>query len=156
MLAFRSLARAAPRVLPRVPRTTSSLLVRLPTARAVTLPRASYNFSTSVFRAAQSSGEVDAELSAKIESEIQFEEEVSKEEQMPASIKDFLSSGQFEVVDVEGKEEVKLVRNFGDEKYVWRKKQPLSIHSSAYPLFFFPFRTSHILVASQQPWNLVD
>ncbi|CAI4219596.1 unnamed protein product [Parascedosporium putredinis] len=91
-------------------------------------PRASYNFSTSVFRAAQSSGEVDAELSAKIESEIQFEEEVSKEEQMPASIKDFLSSGQFEVVDVEGKEEVKLVRNFGDEKLTQTRFPPLQDH----------------------------
>ena len=120
MLAFRSLGRAAPRALPRLPRASSSLLARLPAARATavraSLPRSTYSFSTSAFRAAQSSGEVDAELSAKLESEIQFEEEVSMEEQMPASIKDFLATGQFELVDIEGKEEVKLVRNHGDEK----------------------------------------
>jgi complement component 1 Q subcomponent-binding protein len=120
MLAFRSLSRAAPRALPRFPRATSSIFSRLPATRAtaarVVFPRTSASlFSTSTLRA-QSAGEVDAELSAKLESEIQFEEDVAKEEQLPATIKDFLANGQFEVVDIEGQEEVKLVRSHGDEK----------------------------------------
>lgn len=103
MLALRTLARAAPRALPRV--TPALARHAAPTAfRAA-------GFST--YRALRS---VDKELSAKLESEMQFEAEVAKEEQVPGSIRDFLDQGKFEVVDVEGKEEVKLVREFGNEK----------------------------------------
>jgi complement component 1 Q subcomponent-binding protein len=72
-------------------------------------------FSTSVFRRA-AAGETDEELSAKLESELQFEEEASQDEQLPASVKDFLDNSPFEIEDVPGREEVKLTRTFGDEK----------------------------------------
>ena len=103
MLALRTLARAAPRALPRL--TPAIARTAAPTAfRAA-------GFST--YRALRG---VDKELSAKLESEMQFEAEVAKEEQVPGSIRDFLDQGKFQVVDVEGKEEVKLVREFGNEK----------------------------------------
>lgn len=110
MLSLRTLARAAPRALPRL---TPAVARTLPRASPVALRTSAFS-TARVLRA--ESGEVDAQLSAKLESEIQFEEEVAKEEQMPGSIRDFINQGKFEVLDVEGKEEVKLVRNFGDEK----------------------------------------
>jgi complement component 1 Q subcomponent-binding protein len=72
-------------------------------------------FSTSLFRRA-ASGETDEELSAKLESELQFEEEVKQNEQLPASVKDFIDNSPFELQDTPGKEEVKLTRTFGEEK----------------------------------------
>lgn len=102
MLALRTLARAAPRALPRA----------VPTLARAT-PAVSRVAGFSTYRALRS---VDKELSAKLESEMQFEAEVAKEEQVPASIRDFQGQGKFEIVDVEGKEEVKLVREFGNEK----------------------------------------
>jgi complement component 1 Q subcomponent-binding protein len=74
------------------------------------------NFTVSAFRY-DVAGETDAELSAKLENEIKFEEEVTQSEQLPASVKDFLENGSFELVDVPGQEEVKLVRSYGEEKY---------------------------------------
>ncbi|SPO05220.1 related to MAM33 - mitochondrial acidic matrix protein [Cephalotrichum gorgonifer] len=112
MLSLRNLARAAPRVA-RLS-AASPLLARQTFVKVapVTL-RAASAFSTARVLRAES---VDSELSAKLASEIEFEEEVSKEEQMPASIRDFIDQGNFEVIDIEGKEEVRLVRNFGSEK----------------------------------------
>lgn len=72
-------------------------------------------FSTSNFRQAPA-GEVDEELSAKLDSEIQFETEVKENEPQPASIKDFLENGPFELQDTPGKEEVVLTRTYGNEK----------------------------------------
>jgi len=60
---------------------------------------------------------VDSELSAKLESEIQFETEVKENEPQPASIKDFLENGPFEIQDIPGQEDVVLTRTFGNEKY---------------------------------------
>jgi complement component 1 Q subcomponent-binding protein, mitochondrial len=92
----------------RTPALTSSYLPRL----------ASSPFSTSsIVRAAQAtSGEADAELSAKLQSELSFEDEMAEQDQVPASIKDFLANSPFKVVDENGSQEVKLVRKFGDEK----------------------------------------
>lgn len=105
MLSLRTLARAAPRALPR-----------LTPAVARTLPRASPVAVRAFSSARALRGEADKQLSAKLESEIQFEAEVAKEEQMPSSIKDFIEQGKYEVQDLEGKEEVRLVRNYGNEK----------------------------------------
>ena len=58
----------------------------------------------------------DEELSAMLDREIRFEDEAGHNEQLPASIKDFLDNSQFELVDVPGSEEVKLTRTFNDEK----------------------------------------
>jgi complement component 1 Q subcomponent-binding protein len=78
-------------------------------------PQQTSAFSSSVFRAAPA-GETDEELSAKLASEIEFEQDVKENEPMPASIKDFLENGPFEIQDSPGKQEVVLTRTFGSEK----------------------------------------
>ncbi len=87
---------------------------------------ASFSTTTSRRAAAAADGETDDELSAKIESEIQIEEEMKASEQEPSSVKDFIDNSPFELIDTPGQEVVKLVRNFGEEKCV----------------FFFPFLPS--------------
>lgn len=54
-------------------------------------------------------------MSVKLESEIQFEGEMKENEQLPASVKDFLENSPFELQDTPGKEDVSLVRKFGNE-----------------------------------------
>lgn len=113
MFTARSVARSAPRVVARL----SGAALRQ-TARPSTFLKASSlrpAFSTTVFRRAAAS-ETDGELSAKLESEIQIEEDMKANEQDPASIKDFLNNSAFELIDTPGQEVVKLVRNFGEEK----------------------------------------
>jgi complement component 1 Q subcomponent-binding protein len=74
------------------------------------------SFSTSNARREKSS-EIDEQLLAKLESEIQMEEEM-KDEELPTSVKDYLENGPFEIIDTPGEEDVVLTRQFGDEKYV--------------------------------------
>jgi complement component 1 Q subcomponent-binding protein len=121
-MSLRVAARSASRVLPRsfstaIRRcqagTTSTSLLKSQTA--ILLPQQASPFSTSIFRRA-AAGETDEELSTKLSSEIEFEQDVKENEPMPASIKDFLENGPFEVQDVAGKEEVLLTRTFGNEK----------------------------------------
>lgn len=120
MLSLRTAARSAPRFLSRAvsstairPSTrTSSILNAKSTFR---LTRQTSAFSTSIFRRAPA-GETDEELSAKLASEIEFENDVKENEPLPASIKDFLENGPFEIQDTPGKEEVTLTRTFGNEK----------------------------------------
>ena len=78
-------------------------------------PQQTSAFSTSIFQRA-AAGETDEELSAKLASEIEFEQDVKENEPLPASIKDFLDNGPFEIQDTPGKEEVTLNRTFGNEK----------------------------------------
>lgn len=73
-------------------------------------------FSSTPARRAAAESEVDDELSAKLDSEIQIEEDMKSSQQQPASVKDFLDNSPFELVDTEGQEVVKLVREFGQEK----------------------------------------
>jgi complement component 1 Q subcomponent-binding protein len=72
-------------------------------------------FSTSTIRPAKA-GEGDDELIAKLDSEIQMEQEMKEESDIPTSVKDYLENGPFEIIDTPGQEEVVLVRQFGDEK----------------------------------------
>jgi len=126
MLSFRQAARAAPRTLSRFASagTTAfrqraavrpSALARMAQATILRPRQAAPAFSTSALRAAPN-GETDEELSAKLESELQFEEEASQDEQLPASVSDFIANSPFEIEDVAGREDVKLTRTFGDEK----------------------------------------
>lgn len=121
-MSLRAGARLAPRALSRISSTafrrypvgarTTSLLK---SQSAFLRPQAASAFSTSVlFRAP--AGETDEELSAKLASEIEFEQDVKENEPVPASIKDFLDNGPFEIQDTPGKEEVVLTRTFGNEK----------------------------------------
>lgn len=118
-MSFRAIARSAPRAATRL--TTTTVRRSTPFASALRAPAsASFrplaaSFSTSVSRRSQSDSEVDTQLSSKLEQEIQFEAGVDKGEQVPASVKDFLDSGLFEIEDVAGKEEVILRRQHGNE-----------------------------------------
>ncbi|PHH76296.1 hypothetical protein CDD82_4058 [Ophiocordyceps australis] len=122
MLALRALARSTPRALARTiapslrqslarPRTLSAG----PLAMRHTSMPSHAAFSTTVFRAASSS-ETDEDLSCKLDSELQIEEELRNGEQQPTSVKDFLENSPFELVDKPGQDTVKLVRKFGDEQ----------------------------------------
>lgn len=123
MLSARSFARAAPRAIGRLASATSSTtrssivssLYKPSTLRIATSVRVS-PFSSTPARKAATDGETDDELSAKLESEIQIEEDMKSSQQQPASVKDFLDNSPFELVDTEGQELVKLVREFGQEK----------------------------------------
>jgi complement component 1 Q subcomponent-binding protein len=64
------------------------------------------------------SGESDVELAAKLDSEIQMENEMKDEGSIPTSVKDYLENGPFEITDTPGQEDVVLTRTFGEEKYV--------------------------------------
>ncbi|KAF4970292.1 hypothetical protein FZEAL_10077 [Fusarium zealandicum] len=116
MFSARLVARSAPRAVARLALRQSarpSTFIKASSLSALRPARAA--FSTSVFRSA-AGGETDGELSAKLDSEIQIENDMKANEQEPASIKDFINNSAFELVDTPGQEVVKLVRNFGDEK----------------------------------------
>lgn len=116
MFSARFVARSAPRVVARLSGAALRQTARPSTfVKASSLRPAASAFSTTVFRRAAAS-ETDGELSAKLESEIQIEEDMKANEQDPASIKDFLNNSAFELIDTPGQEVVKLVRNFGEEK----------------------------------------
>lgn len=121
MLSIRTFARSAPRALSRMTAAStvarpSTLLLRSATSSSYMAARpVAASFSTSIGRWAKE-GETDEELSAKLDSEIQIEEDMKANEQEPASVKDFLANTAFELIDTPGQEVVKLVRNFGDEK----------------------------------------
>jgi Mitochondrial glycoprotein len=124
MMSLRAIARAAPRALTRASTSaavrsqaairTSSLLRT--TQSSFLRPQQASAFSTSVFRRSQATTETDEELSAKLASEIEFEQDVKENEPVPASVKEFLDNGPFEIIDTPGKEEVVLTRTYGNEK----------------------------------------
>ncbi|KAK5995618.1 Mitochondrial acidic MAM33-like protein [Cladobotryum mycophilum] len=124
MLSIRTLARSAPRTLTRVASASlrqsarPSAFVKSSTISALRSSTAAAFSTTSVARraAAATESELDDELSAKLESEIQIEEDIKANEQQPASIKDFLENTPFELIDTPGQEVVKLTRSFGEEK----------------------------------------
>ncbi len=120
MFSIRSFARTAPRTISRL--STSAL--RTQSARPASLLQSAWRpartqcaaaFSTSSIR--RSEGEGDAELVAKLESEIQMENELKEDGGIPTSVKDYLENGPFEIIDTPGQEDVILTRKFGDEKY---------------------------------------
>jgi complement component 1 Q subcomponent-binding protein, mitochondrial len=114
-------ARTAPRALLRsslsqaMSRRAPSSVLKATRTTSLLRPQQASAFSTTMFRRAAES-ETDEELSAKLASEIEFEEDVKENEPQPASVKDFLENGPFEIQDIPGKEEVVLTRNFGSEK----------------------------------------
>ncbi|OTB01962.1 hypothetical protein M426DRAFT_323048 [Hypoxylon sp. CI-4A] len=121
MMSLRAVARTAPRTLTRL---SSTAVRQSRVARPSSLLKSSWAplrssqftsaFSTSQLRQA-STAEVDEELSLKLDSEIQFEGELKENEQLPASVKDFLENSPFELKDVTGKEDVILTRKYGNE-----------------------------------------
>ncbi|GKT82649.1 regulatory protein SUAPRGA1 [Colletotrichum tofieldiae] len=117
MLSIRSIARSAPRTLTRLSlRQTvvrpSAFVKASSWSAAVQTQRASA-FSSSAFRKA-AAGETDAELVAKLESELQFEEEVKQNEQLPASVKDFIDNSPFEIHDTPEKRRITITFSIAD------------------------------------------
>ncbi len=119
-MSLRAFVRSAPRALPRLSTAAVQRCRAAPSLlhaqRAFVKPQQTAAFSASVFRRAPAGNEVDEELSAKLDSEIQFESEVKDNEPQPTSVKDFLDSGLFDVEDIPGQEEVVLKRTYGNEK----------------------------------------
>ncbi|KAI9820855.1 MAG: hypothetical protein M1832_003488 [Thelocarpon impressellum] len=122
MLSIRAITRSIPRAVsrcsaPAVRRVSPALrqtsLLQSSWTRAST-PRLAAAFSTSRIRP-EKQGEVDEELVAKFESELQMEKEMRDSDDVPVNVKDYLDNGPFEIEDVPGKEEVVLTRQFGDE-----------------------------------------
>lgn len=74
-------------------------------------------FSSATTRMAKE-GEVDEELAAKFESELQIEQDIKDADEVPPQLKEYLENGPFEIQDTPGQEEVVLTRKFGDETYV--------------------------------------
>ena len=119
MLSIRSFARVAPRAISRL--TSSS--IKTPAARSSLLSSTwkpaqrqyAAAFSTSNSRKA-AAGEGDAELAAKLDSEINLETSMKEDVGIPTSVKDYLENGPFEVIDTPGQEDVVLTRTFGDER----------------------------------------
>ncbi|MCJ1312169.1 hypothetical protein MMC25_005843 [Agyrium rufum] len=121
-MSLRAVARAASRNIPRTFARTSTriLIAPLPTTSLrQTWPTTQRSlcaaFSTSsTFR--EMAGEVDVELSSKLESELNMEKDMRDIEKLPETIQDFLDNSAFELHDTPGQEEVTLTRSFGEEK----------------------------------------
>lgn len=133
MMSLRSMARSAPRLLSRTtigsalrPCMAATPSSSLSKAAAVSAwPSSFQSFSTTPGRRSVVAGETDQELSAKLDSEIQIEDDIKANEQEPASVKDFLANSPFELKDEPGQEAVKLVRSFGDEVFVYPLPSPV-------------------------------
>ncbi|KAI9791802.1 MAG: hypothetical protein M1833_001326 [Piccolia ochrophora] len=122
MMSIRAFSRSIPRSLTRLaapfPRR-SLTTIRQPALLHSSWMRASALQATAPFststRRCEKQGEVDEELVAKLDSELQMEKEMRDMDDMPASVRDYLDNGPFEVQDTAGQEEVVLTRKFGDE-----------------------------------------
>ncbi|KAI6245511.1 Mitochondrial acidic protein MAM33 [Erysiphe necator] len=120
MISLRTFGRAAPRSLSQVsysrfiiPRPVQAYL--LPPIFKLSQPHVS--FSTSVTKRSKTKGrDGDSELITKLNSELQFENEMKEELTQPTSIKDYLENSPFDIIDEPGKEEVILTRTYGQEK----------------------------------------
>ncbi|KAL5606808.1 hypothetical protein BROUX41_003186 [Berkeleyomyces rouxiae] len=113
MFALRTATRAVPRVLPRA----SAITVRAPVMAVASVALraqrvANFSVSAPAFEASESA----QNLVKQLEMELKFEEEASKEDQVPESVTEFLQSSGFELVETAGMEEVKLVKKVGDEQ----------------------------------------
>lgn len=60
--------------------------------------------------------QVNEELAAKLRTEITYEQELQAEQSENTTIKDYLSASEYQLEDVDGSEEVHLVRTYGDEQ----------------------------------------
>lgn len=117
MLSIRSIARSVPRSALRLANSSSK------SARTASLCQSAFKLSTPKFAAAfstsrqccEAAGETDAELIAKVESELEMEKEMRDEDEVPTSVKDYLENGPFEIQDTPGQDEVVLTRKFGGE-----------------------------------------
>ncbi|KAI1101312.1 mitochondrial glycoprotein [Jackrogersella minutella] len=121
MLSLRAVARSAPRTISRIGATTirQSRVARPSCLKSALAPLRSSQFasafSTTPTQFKKAEGSVDAEFATKLESEIQFEDQMKEVEGPSASIKDFLENTPFKLEDIPGKEDVTLTRKYGNE-----------------------------------------
>jgi complement component 1 Q subcomponent-binding protein len=117
MFSIRAIARSAPRSASRLATSTLRSSARPVALKASWKPAAQHiasAFSTAA-RALVKEGTVDEELVAKLESELEIEQDMKEADDTPVSVTDFLENGPWEISDIPGKEEVTLTRKFGDE-----------------------------------------
>lgn len=69
---------------------------------------------SSISRAKKAGG--DEDLVAKLQSEIDLENDIKEDSAQPQSIKDYLANSPFSITDIPGQEDVTLKRTYGDEK----------------------------------------
>ncbi|KAL8862439.1 MAG: hypothetical protein Q9178_000936 [Gyalolechia marmorata] len=121
MISLRYLGRSVPRrissAVPHLPRRSlstirPSLLLQQSCQRASRPCFAAFSTSRAAW---EQEGQVDQELSAKLESELRVERDTRDSETLPPSLQDFLDSSPFQLEDKPGQEEVALTRKFGDE-----------------------------------------
>ncbi|SLM37008.1 Mitochondrial glycoprotein [Lasallia pustulata] len=121
MIAIRSFTRSIPRSLSRLSasstrRPLSSLcqspLLQQPWKAAPSFRYAAFSTSPKAY---EKEGEMDQELSAKIDSELQMEKEMRDSDEIPETIRDYLEDGPFELHDTPGQEDVCLTRRYGNE-----------------------------------------
>ncbi|GME21983.1 Mitochondrial glycoprotein [Neofusicoccum parvum] len=115
MLSFRSIARSAPRSFARLSTKAARPALFKPATvqaawRTASAPRLASAFHTSVPRY-----EVQDALVAKLESELNLEDDVGEPENYSDNIKDYLENSPFEIKDVAGQEEVVLTRKYNNE-----------------------------------------
>jgi len=124
MLSIRTFTRSLPRAVTRI--SASAPKRQLPVAqtglfavsgRNTAAPRFAAAFSTSGARW-EKEGEVDDELAAKLESELQLENQMRDSDERSPTIDDFLSTSGFSVEDIPGQQEVTLTKQFGNEKII--------------------------------------
>jgi complement component 1 Q subcomponent-binding protein len=120
MISIRTFGRAAPRTVSRL----SASALKSKSTRPISVLKSAFNpspihyasaFSTSTFRRSNAT-ESDEDLIAKLESEIQMENEMKDESGVPTSVKDYLENSPFQIIDTPGQEDVILTRTFGDER----------------------------------------
>ncbi|KAI9779108.1 MAG: hypothetical protein M1816_003752 [Peltula sp. TS41687] len=122
MLSFRALVRSIPRAVTRISAPAARnhtilhrhLTVLQSSWTRTAKPRFAAAFSTSR-TAWASEGQVDEELAAKLESELQLEREMRDPDELPLSVKDYLDNSPYKIHDTPGKEEVVLTGQYGDE-----------------------------------------
>ncbi|KAL1892452.1 Mitochondrial acidic protein mam33 [Ceratocystis pirilliformis] len=113
MFALRSATRAAPRVLLRVPAMAGRMPVMATVSVALRSQRiANFSVSATLLQASETA----QKLAKQLERELKFEDEASKQDQIPEPVTEFLQDSGFELVETPGMEEVKLVKKMGDEQ----------------------------------------
>lgn len=113
MLSLRAFSRALPRVATRS-LTTAARRSYLPIQRQCQIPSIAFRSFTTTYPRFDAQAQ---ELAAKLEQELQLESENSDTgvTQAEENVKQFLDSQQWELVDHEGEQIVKLVKKYEDE-----------------------------------------
>ncbi|KAF2144639.1 uncharacterized protein K452DRAFT_266620 [Aplosporella prunicola CBS 121167] len=115
MLSLRTIARSAPRSAARLSTKAARPQLFKPAAlRAVWKPTSAPRLA-SAFHTTVPKRDVQESLVAKLDSELNLEEDVGEPSNYSTNIKDYLEASQFKIEDILGQEEVTLTRKFNNE-----------------------------------------